>query len=123
MKLKPGDIIIIIIAMGAITFLTFSLFSNQVNNKNCHIITPEKEYIYPLHIDQSIEIKGSLGISHIEIKNNHVHMLSSPCSLKTCIKRGEISEVGSWIACLPNKILIIIKGKKSEKAEIDILSE
>ena len=123
MKPKIGDIFIIIIAVSAIAFLSFSLFNNPVNNRNCHILAPEKEYLYPLNSDLSIEINGPLGTSHIQITNNHVHMSSSPCPLKICVKKGEISEVGEWIACLPNKILIIIKGKKDEKTDIDILSQ
>lgn len=123
MNPKIGDIFIIITAVCIITFLSFTILHNPANNKNCHILFGEKEYIYPLNSDQSIEITGSLGTSHIRIKNNSVSMTSSPCPLKICVKKGEISNSGEWIACLPNKILIIIKGKRNEKTEIDIISE
>jgi hypothetical protein len=123
MKPKIGDFFIIIIAVTFVTFLSLSLFSNPVSNKNCHIITPDKEYIYPLNTDQTIEIKGPLGLSRIQLKNNCVRMLSSPCPLKICVKKGEISNPGEWIACLPNNILIIIKGNKNEETRIDILSQ
>jgi hypothetical protein len=123
MHLKIGDIFIIIIAVSAITFLSFSLINNHVSSKQCHIITRDNEYIYPLNKDKSITLEGPLGNSTIQIKDNQVFMSSSPCPLKICMKKGPISHPGDWIACLPNNILIIIKGKENEKTEIDIISQ
>ena len=122
MKLKMGDIFIIIASSCFIVLFTVFIYSNQVTDKSLHIITPDKEYIYSLHTDQQIVITGPLGLSYVHIKNNRVSMHSSPCPLQICIDRGEISNPGEWIVCLPNKILLIIKGKKNVEKDIDILS-
>jgi hypothetical protein len=123
MKLKTGDIIIILASLCFIVLFSVYIFSNPRNSQNLHILTPEKEYIYSLQTDRQIEIDGPLGTSTIEIKDGHAFMSSSPCPLKICIERGEISGQGEWIACLPNKILLIIKGKENEEPEIDSISQ
>ena len=61
-----------------------------------------------------IIVPGSLGDTFIDIENGSVHVHSSPCPAKTCIKMGKKSRSGEIIVCVPNKVIIIIHGGKNE---------
>jgi hypothetical protein len=123
MRLKTGDIIILILSVSFTFILSFVIYSSPVTNKKVYIYAGGKEYIYPLEYNRKIEVPGPLGNTEVEIKDNHVHVISSPCTLKICIKKGAISRAGDWISCLPNNVLIIIKGEKKNSDEIDGISQ
>jgi hypothetical protein len=46
-----------------------------------------------------------------------VQVISSPCPEKICVKTGRISKPGQWIACLPNRVFISIRGRRSEQPD------
>jgi hypothetical protein len=123
MKIKPGDIIIGTAALCFIVFFSLGIYTHPATGRELHIISQDKEYIYTLQTDEEINIPGPLGTSVIHIENNRVYMHTSPCPLQLCVEKGAIENPGEWIACLPNKILIIIKGKGNDQQEIDIISQ
>ena len=82
--------------------------------------TEDKEYRYSLTKDQIIHVNGDNGETEIEIKKSKVRVLSSTCKNKDCIKRGTIEREGESIVCLPNKVVILIKGSGEE--DIDAIS-
>jgi hypothetical protein len=62
-------------------------------------------------------VPGPLGDTVVVIENGSVRVVSSPCPEKICIKTGRISKPGQWIACLPNKVFISIRGRRSEQPD------
>jgi hypothetical protein len=60
----------------------------------------------PIHV----LAKGDLGISDIVIDTHGVHFESSPCTGKQCILAGTKHQPGDIIACVPNRILVSIRG-------------
>ncbi len=62
---------------------------------------------------ERFEVQGPLGKSVFEyVKGKGVHMISSPCPDKLCIKQGFINKVGESIVCLPNRVVITWEGRK-----------
>ncbi len=111
MRIKLSDYFAIITSITIITlFLIFSL-ENQSLNKQAHIVSMDSEWYYPLDENKTINIEGPLGTTIIEIQDDSARVIESPCPDKICIHQGEIHESGQWIACLPNQVLITIKGK------------
>ena len=111
MRIKPFDYFAIITSIIIITlFLIFSM-ENQSLNKQVHIVSMDSEWYYPLDADRTINITGPLGATTIEIQDNNAKVIDSPCPDKICIHQGIIHESGQWIACLPNQVLITIKGE------------
>jgi len=53
-------------------------------------------------------------ISVEAVPGRGVHILESNCPAKVCVHAGWISLPGETIACLPNKLLVEIKGEKQE---------
>jgi hypothetical protein len=60
----------------------------------------------PIHV----HAKGELGMSDIVIDTHGVHFVSSPCTGKQCILAGTKHHPGDIIACVPNRILVSIRG-------------
>ncbi|HXH65184.1 MAG TPA: NusG domain II-containing protein [Mariprofundaceae bacterium] len=60
----------------------------------------------PIHV----QAKGDIGVSDIVIDTHGVHFESSPCIGKQCILAGTKHHPGDIIACVPNRILVSIRG-------------
>ena len=67
-------------------------------------------WVYPLEQTVRLELDGPLGTSVIELAGGAARVLSSPCAGQTCVLSGAIRERGRWVACLPNRISLVIEG-------------
>ncbi|RKZ21534.1 NusG domain II-containing protein, partial [bacterium] len=61
--------------------------------------------------DTILVVEGKLGASRVEIREGKVRMLESPCPLKLCMRRGWIEKRGEEIICVPQRIVVRIKGR------------
>jgi hypothetical protein len=77
----------------------------------------EQQWIYPLDARATLRVPGPLGETVVVIEDGSVRVVSSPCPEKICIKTGRISKPGQWIACLPNRVFISIRGRRSEQPD------
>lgn len=104
-----GDILIIIICIAAVLFvftMTQSGGSGYVS-----VQTDSGMYRYSLKNDQSVTVKGPLGDTFIEIQGGKARIVDSACANKTCTFQAPIEKSGSFIACLPNHVLLTIVGQ------------
>ena len=74
----------------------------------------EESWLYPLDSEVELEVRGPLGHTHVHIHDGAVYVSESPCNQKICIAAGSISAPGTFIACLPNQVLIRIEGVEKE---------
>jgi len=72
---------------------------------------PSQEWIFPLDSRQTLAVAGPLGETIVEISAGSVRVLDSPCPEKICIKTGSIEGPGQTIACLPNRVFVVIRGR------------
>lgn len=77
----------------------------------------EKQWIFPLDAQTTLRVPGPLGETVVVIEEGSARVVSSPCAEKICIKTGRISKPGQWIACLPNRVFISIRGRRSEQPD------
>lgn len=73
-----------------------------------------------LSLSEEFELEGPLGVSIAKIEGGKVRMTTSPCPAKTCVRTGWISKKGETVVCIPNHIVIRIKGIAKE--EYDAIS-
>jgi len=72
---------------------------------------------YPLPVPGQpaihFEAEGDLGISDIEIDAKGVRMSASPCTSQRCVLSGNHRHAGDMIVCVPNKIMVSIRGGRT----------
>jgi hypothetical protein len=84
---------------------------------------------YPLPNNEHVihvAAQGEIGISDIEISKDGIRFDSSPCTTHHCILSGSKRYAGSVIACVPNHIMVVIRGsdtKNKESIKFDAISE
>ena len=69
------------------------------------------------------DAEGELGSSEITIDHEGVRFTTSPCTTKHCVLNGSHSEGGDIIACVPNRILVAIKGSRTHGVHFDAIVE
>jgi len=67
----------------------------------------------PVHF----EAEGDLGISEIVINADGVRMASSPCTSQRCVLSGTHRHAGDLVACVPNRILVTIRGSRDSNLD------
>jgi len=124
--MKKSDIIIIglvlLISLGFILFNNYKSSIFKDDEKNA-IIQIEGEIYKTIPLtdeEQTVEVTTDLGTNLIKIHDNGVEIIDADCPDKVCVDTGFIDKHGASIVCLPNKLIVEIKGEK--KVEIDELS-
>ena len=99
--------------------------SKSSENNLAYIKVKDSEYVYPLDKDAVLEFQGEKGKSVLEIKNGTIRFVESTCYDSTCIKMGEAGEnKAKYLACLPNMVIVTIKGETSgKKTGSEVLDE
>ncbi len=77
-------------------------------------------WIYPLDIDREERIPGPLGETLVVIRGGKALVEDSPCPDKLCVHMPAISQQGQWIACLPNRVFVRVRGGSAQ--DVDQLS-
>ncbi|WP_313756305.1 NusG domain II-containing protein [Tissierella sp.] len=129
-RLTKGDkLLIIIIILISLVSLGF-IKNNAINHKEKYISiqVDGKEYKKIIFdksvIGKTIPIETKFGYNLVEIGEDKVRVIEADCPDKIDVLQGYISKPGEIIVCLPNKLVIEIKGidKSKEKKEIDYIS-
>ncbi len=80
---------------------------------------------YPLpqkgEAEQGFQIEGELGATEVVLDQDGVRIVSSPCTTQHCVHSGAHRHAGDIIACVPNRILISIRGQSA--SEFDAIVE
>ncbi len=69
----------------------------------------------------TLQLEGELGLSDIVIDEHGARIASSPCTSQRCVLSGSHKHAGDIIACVPNKILITLRG--SSETRFDAIVE
>jgi len=114
------DLVFILVSLACIVGVSFSVYGGAGQARYVSIRTDEGVSMYALDRDRTVEARGPLGSTVIEISDGAVHVVSSPCKDKLCILKGELEERGDWTACMPNRVFIRIEG--AGKGEVEDVS-
>ena len=74
--------------------------------------------IYPLNEDREISIEDK---NTVIIKDGQVYMAEADCPDKLCVNSKPISSRGQSIVCLPNRIVLKIKGVQENDDLPDVI--
>ena len=120
--MKKGDIIVIftLIVVFCLSFIYISnsfittgdkYISVQVNGEEIKQITfGNGKKVYP--------IRTSFGLNILEVDNESVRVIEASCPDKLDVKFGKINKVGQAIICMPNRLVIQIKSRKTNDLDV-----
>lgn len=112
-RLTKADIVIYIsvVLLSLVILGFFTLSFKKEEPESVKIKYGETEVTYPISDERKIEINSN-GISlTVKIENEKVCVADSSCPDKCCVKKGEISECGESIVCLPARCTVTLTGE------------
>lgn len=126
MRLKKGDLIIVVIlAAAVISWFGINKLSEAKDDRQVVIETNGSVYrTIPMKVgmeQQKLHIELDNGnYIDIVVDENGAYVEDVICPDKICQKTGLVSRVGQSIVCLPNKVVVYIEGRA--ETEIDDIS-
>ena len=121
-QLKWGDAVSVAAVLLLIFFIANNKNNSLIRNHNVEVKV-DGNIILTKSLDSAgkFSVEGYVGTTEFEIVDNSVRILSAPCPGKHCIKQGKISKSGQSIICVPNHLIISIKG--NETGNIDAVTK
>jgi hypothetical protein len=113
MLLKPFDIGIVFLALGAVAASFFLTYSGSNGTSLVNVQGEKGLWVFPIDSAESIVVSGPLGDTVVEIGGGAARITSSPCLNQTCVSAGRIHAQGQWTACLPNRVMMYIDESKT----------
>lgn len=114
--LKKADIIlaIVLIVVGIASSLYLSFGS--VTTGDVVVIYRDSEVFgtYALDEDQTVTVKGDGHTNKITIKDGKVAMSFSDCKNQDCVYMGETDSPAKRIVCLPNRVVVEVRGEEDD---------
>jgi hypothetical protein len=117
LPLKAMDIPVLVIALALTGISAYGAYAPSHAAEQVIIQGSGRTWVYPLDAEETVAIPGPLGNTSVEIRNHRARVLSSPCANQTCVAAGHIDEAGQWAACLPNNVLVLIRGYDEPKKD------
>lgn len=113
--IKKADIVlfIILITIGVI-LSALSFAGGEIGEEAIITVDGQLYGTYSLSEDRVITVKQTNHINKITIKDRTVQMTYSDCKNQVCVGDGKISKTNQSIVCLPNKVMVEIKGGEEE---------
>ena len=125
--LTKGDKILIFAVMiiSLASLVLIAKDGSRYNDKYISVQVDGKEHkkiiFDKVMIGKTIPIETELGYNLIEIGDGEVRVIEADCPDELDVKQGTISMPGEIIVCLPNKLIIEIKGMGNKK-DVDYIS-
>lgn len=112
---KKGAIAIAIILIALIIFSLIFYRTRRTGNYAVIFHYGKETGSYPLGLNREIRIKDKKGrlTNIVCIKNGYVYMKEANCPDKICIHQGKKSKVSETITCLPNRVVVEVKGRET----------
>lgn len=125
--MTKGDKILIVVVV-ILTFLSLGFIRSQALSNEDKFVSIQvngkevKKIIFDKNIiGKEIPIESEYGFNLIEIGDEEVRVIQADCPDKLDVKKGYISNIGETIVCLPNKMIVEIKGV-AKGEEMDIMN-
>ena len=109
---KPLDIPVIVLALILTLATGAAVYSGGTTASQVIVRGPDKTWIFPLNVEETVTVTGSIGETRVEISRGRAAIVSSPCGGQTCVAAGALRKNGQWAACLPNRVFLLVEGRE-----------
>ncbi len=117
LPLLKGDIILIASLCLLIVILFLCSFKGE-NEKLTAEIYFEGELIKTVALSECTGEEFTVGNCTLLLEKDSVSFTHSDCPDKLCIKRGKLRRKGDTMACVPERVVAVIKGEKQDDFHI-----
>jgi hypothetical protein len=117
MKLRLLDYLAIILSVAIVGAFSVFAYAGKGKTGDVAIEAAGGRWIYSLAADRREEIRGPLGTTVVVIRAGKAAVVDSPCPDKLCIHMPAVSKPGQWIACLPNRVFVRVRGADAQKTD------
>ena len=95
----------------------YSLAARQEGG--CAQVTIDGEVVMelPLNVDTTVVLGEGEHTNMLVIEDGCVYVSQASCPDHVCIRQGKIHYDGQTIVCLPNKLVVTIRGGESSKTD------
>ena len=109
---------ILLVAALALFFVMRTLQARDPGTGAQAVVTVEGREIgrYPLKKNGTFPLNGGTNI--LVVENGEAWVSEANCPDKVCMGMGKISRNGEFIACLPNRLLVVVEGA-AEDSPVD----
>lgn len=118
--LRPLDIAAICLAVAATAIASVAAYGGSTVATGLRVESQGGTYLYDLGRDMELSFTGPIGETVLEIVDDRVRVVSSPCREQICVNSGDLVTTGDWTACLPNRVFLEVTG--NEENDIDAVS-
>ncbi|MBN1755819.1 NusG domain II-containing protein [bacterium] len=112
---RYGDFLIILLILVITVSFFLTGYGKATSKTLCIYYDQEEICSRPLPFSDTLYLKGAEGNMIVGVKGDTVEVLESSCPRKYCQEMGPIYRPREMIVCVPNKIIIIVKGNPSGK--------
>ena len=122
MKISKNDIILLA-AIIIVAALIWGITRMTQSTGAYAVVTVDGKVLgtYPLDTDTEIRIGDDEHYNILVIKDGTAEITEASCPDKLCVKQGRAEYDGQSIICLPNKVVVEIKG--GEASEYDAVAK
>lgn len=116
-------ILVIVLSFLSMGYIRLQALSNDDKYVSIQVNGEEiKRFIFDSKlVGTTIPVDTEYGHNIIEIGDESVRVIEADCPDQIDVKQGYISRIGETIVCLPNKLIVEIKGI-SPDTELDIIN-
>lgn len=111
--LRPGDWLVAVLALAAVVASYPLLW--RAGSAERAVVRLDGRIVaeYPLNVRRSIEVRGPLGPTVVEIEPGRARVRSDPGPRQYCVKQGWLVRANAVAICAPNHVSLMLVGKAS----------
>lgn len=117
LPLLKGDILLIV-SLCLIIVLLFLPSFGDADEKLTAEIYHNGEIVKTVSLSETDGEEITAGNCELLIEKDGVSFIHSDCRDKLCIKRGKLKRKGDTMACVPEKVVAVIKGENKDDFHI-----
>lgn len=110
---RPGDYLVFVLGMMATALAAFTLWGTDTPSSATVRLRGQTVATLPLDRPARFEVKGPLGVTHIEIQPGRARVASDPGPRQYCVKQGWLTRSGAAAICAPNEVTLQLQGRTS----------
>lgn len=112
---RPADVVVVAMAALLVGAAWASLWTRGGPGEYAQVSAPgaPPQRVAPAR-DATLDVRGRLGHSTLEVRAGRVRFVDSPCVGRLCVHAGWLARSGQVAACLPNGIVVEVTGGARE---------